>query len=218
MTNSSSKEDKNKSASVTSPRNITKILFYVVVMVAAFYFIGFAFSTWSLILEPIIGLMPFLQAGVVLLVGYKLVEFIGELVYKSVAKTLELDKAAAMKTLVRIVGYAILLSVLASVFKVGLEAALTIGSFSGIVMGFASQTILSNAMAGLLIVLTRPFKVGDEITVLGQSGIVKDIKLMHTVLETQNGEKEVLIPNNTLINAIISKTKFANKLSKVNET
>lgn len=218
MTNSSSKEDKNKSASVTSPRNITKILFYVVVMVAAFYFIGFAFSTWSLILEPIIGLMPFLQAGVVLLVGYKLVEFIGELVYKSVAKTLELDKAAAMKTLVRIVGYAILLSVLASVFKVGLEAALTIGSFSGIVMGFASQTILSNAMAGLLIALTRPFKVGDEITVLGQSGIVKDIKLMHTVLETQNGEKEVLIPNNTLINAIISKTKFANKLSKVNET
>ncbi|NHV06862.1 MAG: mechanosensitive ion channel [Thaumarchaeota archaeon] len=123
-----------------------------------------------------------------------------------------------MKTLVRIVGYAILLSVLASVFKVGLEAALTIGSFSGIVMGFASQTILSNAMAGLLIALTRPFKVGDEITVLGQSGIVKDIKLMHTVLETQNGEKEVLIPNNTLINAIISKTKFVNKLSKVNET
>jgi len=41
---------------------------------------------------------------------------------------------------------------------------------------------------------------------------------MHTVLETQNGEKEVLIPNNTLISAIISKTKFINKLSKVNET
>jgi len=71
-------------------------------MVAAFYFVGFAFFTWSLILEPIVGLMPFLQAGVVLLVGYKLVEFIGELVYKSAAKTLELDKAAAMKTLVRI--------------------------------------------------------------------------------------------------------------------
>ncbi|MGC9202465.1 MAG: mechanosensitive ion channel family protein [Thermoproteota archaeon] len=218
MTSSSSKEAKNKNEKIGSPRNIAKILFYIVVMIVAFYLIGFAFSTWSLILEPIVGLMPYIQAGVVLLVGYKLVEFVGELVYRSVARTLELDKAAVMKTLVRIGGYAILLSALASVFKIGLEAALTIGSFSGIVMGFASQTILSNAMAGLLLILARPFKIGDEVTVLDQSGIVKDIKLMYTVLETQNGEKEVLIPNNTLINAIISKTRFVDKSPRDNKT
>lgn len=218
MTSPSSKGETNKNESIGSPRNVAKILFYLIVMVAAFYFIGFAFSEWSLILEPIVGLMPYIQAGVILLVGYKLVEFIGELVYKNAAKTLELDKATAMRTLVRIVGYAILLSILASVFKVGLEAALTIGSFSGIVMGFASQTILSNALAGLLLALTRPFKVGDEVTVLGQSGIVKDIKLMYTVLETQGGENEILIPNNTLVNAIISKSKSINKLSKNNKT
>lgn len=193
---------------------IIKILIYILVMIAAFYFVGFVFATWSFILEPISGLMPYLQAGVVLLIGYKIIEFVGEVVYKSAVKTFEPGIAVAMKTLTKIVGYAVLLSTLASVFKVGLEAALTIGSFSGIVMGFASQTILSNALSGLILAIIRPFKVGDEVTVLGQSGIVKDIKLMHTIIETQDGSKEVLIPNNTLINTIILKSKTTSTLSK----
>lgn len=204
----------NKNEGIGNSRNIAKIVFYIALMVTAFYFVGFAFSTWSVILQPIIGLMPYIQAGIVLLIGYKLVELFGEIVYKNARKTLDQDKAAAIRTLTRIGGYAVLLSILTSVLKVGLEAALTIGSFSGIVMGFASQTILSNAMAGLLLALTRPFKVGDEVTVLGQSGVVKDIKLMHTVLETQDGGKEILIPNNTLVNAIILKSRFVNKSSK----
>lgn len=216
MTNVRLKEERNRNEGIITPSNIAKTLLYIAVMIAAFYFVAFVFSKWYPILEPIAGLMPYIQAGIVLLVGYKLVEFVGELVYKNTLKTFEQDKAATLKTVTRIVGYAILLSALTSVFKVGLEAALTIGSFSGIVVGFASQTILSNAIAGLLLSFTRPFKVGDEVTALGQSGVVKDIKLMYTVLETQDGTKEILIPNNTLINAIISRSKFKNKNSKNN--
>ena len=60
-------------------------------------------------------------------------------------------------------------------------------------------------MAGLFLALSRPFELGDEISVAGQTGIVKDIKIMQTVLKARDNSKEVLIPNNTVFGAIITK-------------
>jgi len=113
--------------------------------------------------------------------------------------------AGSLRTLTRIGGIAILLSVLTSIFKVNTTAALTIGSFSGLVIGFATQNVLTQAMAGLFLALSQPFELGDEISVAGQTGIVKDIKIMQTVLKARDNSKEVLIPNNTVFGAIITK-------------
>ncbi|MEM3507412.1 MAG: mechanosensitive ion channel [Candidatus Bathyarchaeia archaeon] len=81
-----------------------------------------------------------------------------------------------------------------------------LGSFSGLVVGFATQSILMHSIAGISIGILKPFKHGDLITIAGYTGIVKDIKLMHTVLESQNGNKELLIPNGKIIREILVKT------------
>ncbi|HDN63092.1 MAG TPA: mechanosensitive ion channel, partial [Candidatus Bathyarchaeota archaeon] len=81
--------------------------------------------------------------------------------------------------------------------------ALTIGSFGGLVVGFATQTILSHVVAGIFLLLFRPFKYGDLITVAGKTGVVKNITLMHLVLEDQDKENVILIPSGSVVTQII---------------
>jgi len=64
----------------------------------------------------------------------------------------------------------------------------------GIVIGFAARQTLSGALSGFVILLARPFKVGDWITVNGREGIVTDITLYNTQIRTFD-EEHVLVPN-----------------------
>ncbi len=69
-------------------------------------------------------------------------------------------------------------------------------------IGLALQGPISNYGAGLAIILSRPFKVGDTVTVLGISGIVEEIKLAYTQLSTEDGEI-ITIPNKQIIGEVI---------------
>lgn len=66
----------------------------------------------------------------------------------------------------------------------------------GFALGFALKDLLSNFLAGFLILVYNPFVRGDSITVAGNSGQVIEINMRYTVL--QNDEQRVLIPNSTL--------------------
>ena len=66
----------------------------------------------------------------------------------------------------------------------------------GFALGFALKDLLSNFLAGFLILIYNPFIRGDHITVSGNEGRVVEINLRYTVL--QNDDKRVLIPNATL--------------------
>ena len=101
-----------------------------------------------------------------------------------------------------------LLGLVGSMFNVSPAAALTMGSFGGMVIGFASQTVLTHVIAGVFLLITRPFSYGDVITIAGQTGRVKEIRLMHLVLDT--GEEEILIPSGTVITQIFKKKKSSN--------
>ncbi len=68
--------------------------------------------------------------------------------------------------------------------------------------GLAIQGLLSNYGAGLSIILTRPFVVGDTIRVQGIWGVVKDVTLAYTVL-TNEDEEKITIPNRHIIGEII---------------
>jgi small conductance mechanosensitive channel len=73
---------------------------------------------------------------------------------------------------------------------------------AGLAIGMALQGSLSNFAGGVLILLLKPFKVGDSIEAQGVSGTVSDIQLFHTVLKTFDF-KTIIIPNGPLYNAII---------------
>jgi small conductance mechanosensitive channel len=68
--------------------------------------------------------------------------------------------------------------------------------------GLALQGMLSNYGAGLSIILTRPFVVGNTITVQDISGVVEDIQLGHTLLSTEDGEI-ITVPNKYIIGEVL---------------
>jgi small conductance mechanosensitive channel len=87
----------------------------------------------------------------------------------------------------------------------GVEAAsfVAILGAAGFAVGFALQGSLSNFAAGVMILLFRPFRVGDFITAAGVSGTVKVIDLFSTTLATPDNVK-ILVPNGKLFGDTIS--------------
>jgi hypothetical protein len=149
--------------------------------------------------------LSYIQAGLIFVIGYLAVNAISKLIYTYMRRISDHPTAAAVRSISRISGIAILLSLMASVFQVNAAAALTVGSFGGLVVGFATQTILSNVVAGVFLLVSRPFTYGDTVTVAGQTGQVKEIRLMHLVLETE--DREILIPSGTIVTQIIQKKR-----------
>ncbi|WP_407529613.1 mechanosensitive ion channel family protein [Methylobacterium oryzisoli] len=67
----------------------------------------------------------------------------------------------------------------------------------GVAIGFAFRDVLQNLLAGILILLTRPFVIGDQIRTGSHEGTVEDVWVRATVLRTYDNQR-VLIPNATL--------------------
>ena len=74
---------------------------------------------------------------------------------------------------------------------------------AGLAIGLALQGSLSNFAAGVLIVLFRPYKVGDWIEAAGISGSVEEVQILTTVLKTGDN-KQVIVPNAQIMNSIIT--------------
>jgi small-conductance mechanosensitive channel len=70
------------------------------------------------------------------------------------------------------------------------------------VVGFASRQTLANAIAGLLLAITQPLRIGDLVTVEGETGTVDDVRLTYTYLRTAAGAR-IVIPNERLAAGIL---------------
>jgi len=67
----------------------------------------------------------------------------------------------------------------------------------GIIVGFASQQTLSNFVAGVLIALTQPVRLGDRVTYGGVNGVIEEIGVMYTFIRTADGTR-LVVPNSKL--------------------
>jgi small-conductance mechanosensitive channel len=67
----------------------------------------------------------------------------------------------------------------------------------GIIVGFASQSTLGNFVAGLLIAITQPVRLGDRVTYAGESGVIEDIGLTYTFIRTADRAR-IVVPNQKL--------------------
>jgi small conductance mechanosensitive channel len=88
--------------------------------------------------------------------------------------------------------------------KLGVTINPLIAAASAAIFGasFAIQAPLSNYAAGLMVILTRPFSVGNTIQVKGVYGLVHEIKLPNTILLSADGEK-ITIPNKEIVGEIL---------------
>ncbi len=94
----------------------------------------------------------------------------------------------------------ILLGLVSALGTVGVNiTALVAGlGLTGFALGFALKDALSNILAGVLVLVYRPFEYGDHISVAGFEGEVAKIDLRYTMLKGE--KKEILIPNSSLFN------------------
>jgi small-conductance mechanosensitive channel len=67
----------------------------------------------------------------------------------------------------------------------------------GLVLGFASQRTIGNAVAGILIAVTQPLRLGDEVEVQGTRGVVEEIGLTYTWIRTRDNDR-LVVPNEKL--------------------
>src|SRR5947199_3098501 len=67
----------------------------------------------------------------------------------------------------------------------------------GVIIGVASQRTLGNFVAGLLIAITQPIRLGDRVSYAGESGVVEEIGLTYTFIRTQD-EARLIVPNEKL--------------------
>ncbi len=101
-------------------------------------------------------------------------------------------------------GVLMILGAVMALGKMGINVtALVAGlGLTGFALGFALRDILSNVLAGALILVYRPFETNDRIVVAGLEGMVTHIDLRYTTLQAEN--KKILIPNSTLFTNAIS--------------
>ncbi len=142
-------------------------------------------------------------ALIVLIAFYFIAKLFKKLSLKFYAKLFK-SKPEAVKIIATIVYFFFLLSgVFLALEILGLESLLTKllagAGIVGIVAGFAFKDIASNAFAGFLLNIQRPFKDGDWVDIDGTFGTVKDIGWITTSIKTISGQ-EVFVPNQLIYN------------------
>ena len=147
----------------------------------------------------------YISVALVVLLGHIAVQSGTKWVYVVVQRRMTADVARTIRVISRLVGYGLIFSFLVSVLTDNAAAALTMGSFAGLVAGFASQTVLGHTVAGIFLALFRPIGIGDNVTIGRNSGIVSDITLMHIVLDSEN--EVSLIPSSTVVSTVLVKHK-----------
>lgn len=145
------------------------------------------------------------------ILGAIIIVFLGFFVAKKFAQAVErlclkndLD-VTLTKFIVNIVKFGIIIgAAIIAIGKLGITLTPFIAGIGAASLGagLALQGTLSNYGAGLSIIITRPFIVGNTITVQDVFGIVEEIKLGHTILLTEDGEK-ITVPNKYIIGEVI---------------
>ena len=105
--------------------------------------------------------------------------------------------------LVRIILMAVV--IIAAIGQIGIQTTSFIAIFgaAGLAVGLALQGSLSNFAAGVLIVLFRPYKVGDFVEAAGIAGVVEQVQILTTILKTGDN-KQIIVPNGQIMDSIIT--------------
>ena len=98
-------------------------------------------------------------------------------------------------------GVALALAQFAAVKRVA-TGILASSAVVGLVVGFAARQTLANIVAGILLAITQPIRVGDLVTFQGETGTVEDVRLTYTFVRAGDGRR-VIIPNEQLASSTI---------------
>jgi len=143
-------------------------------------------------------------AIIVLLVGLWLVNRLGRTLERGfIARSIEPTLGRFLTSFTNIVLKVLLLISVGSMVGIETTSFIAMLGAAGLAVGLALQGSLANFAGGVLILIFRPFKVGDYIEGQGVAGTVASIQIFHTVIKTPDN-KVIVVPNGALSNGIIT--------------
>ena len=134
-------------------------------------------------------------------VGYFLIKYL----MKAISKVKAIEKldptvGRFIVNFIKWLLYVMLIIGVIGVLGVPMAQVIAVLASAGVAIGLALQGALSNLAGGILLMVLRPFNVGDYVDAAGASGVVQSINLFYTVLITVDN-KRVTVPNGALMNA-----------------
>lgn len=147
-----------------------------------------------------------LLAAIVLFIGMQLIKVVRRFVKRSLVKgNADQGVIQFIDSFLKFSLYAVLVVTIASGFGMDVASILALLGSAGVAIGLAIQGSLSNFVGGVLILLLKPFKVGDYIKedANGNEGTVVSIELFYTKLTTPDN-KVIVLPNGTLANSSLT--------------
>jgi len=188
-------------------KSMTKVVFYIILAIIVLAVVKWVFNDGVKIIADltnyngIYGLKDYETYAnllVIIVFGWMIINSLASTFYLIFIGNYGESAAAAIRSLVRILGIGGLIAGIAGSVGGGV-AGVALGGFIGMVIGFATQQVLGQAIAGLFIMITRPFKINDVVDVAGESEVVvKDITSLFTVVERKDG-LIVLVPSSMII-------------------
>ena len=159
----------------------------------------YSVSVLGTLLVPLIGKLAF--ALVVWLVGKWAVGKIVGLLEKSKGfARLEGTVRTFALSFVKIGLYVLLGISIIGILGVETSSIVAVLASAGVTVGLALQGALSNLAGGIMLLVFKPFRIGDYVDAAGVSGVVKEVTLFYTVIITVDN-KHITVPNGTLMNA-----------------
>ncbi len=178
--------------------SIGKLVFYIALFIVISAFLQYLIFS----LLPRYGISlgnyyVYINVTLTLLLGFLVVRAFSMVIYHFIRLKYSEDVARAFRNVFLIIGIGALITVIAGEVGGGI-AGVSVGGFLGIVIGFSMQQTLGQAVAGLFLLIARPFRINQNVTLLGDTGIVNDVGILFTELIKDDGTK-VLIPSNLII-------------------
>jgi small-conductance mechanosensitive channel len=106
-----------------------------------------------------------------------------------------------LTAVILLIGVAIALSGFAGISHFA-RSLLASGVIAAAVVGFAARQVLANFVAGIMLAVTQPIRVGDWVTFEGNYGVVEDVRLNYTILKTATHQR-IVIPNEKLAGGVL---------------
>lgn len=163
---------------------------------------------WDAFLDKLISLgttlgSKLLAAILILLIGCWIIKRLKKWVNNILEKRqVEASLATFTKSLINITFNFLLVLMIVGTLGVETSSIITLFASIGVGIGMALSGTLQNFAGGIMILLFKPFKVGDFIEAQGQSGTVKEIQIFNTILTTPDN-KIIIIPNGGLSTGIM---------------
>lgn len=153
---------------------------------------------WNIV-APLV--WDFLLILLILFIGKKVITIAVNMVKKATVKAgAEAGVTSFLASLTKISLYAILVVIIAGIFGIPTASFIAVLSSCGVAIGLALQGSLQNVAGGVLILLMKPFVVGDYISAKGLEGTVDSIDICYTKLRTPDN-RIVIMPNGALSNS-----------------